>query len=105
MPTPAKHHFHGSREPSPSPQNVWELCCFKYSQILDLARTFFFKDNIYCALMITNLTHDLSFQNEKNIFKNCGEGKWRPTPVLLPGEWREEPGRLQSIGSQTVGHD
>ena len=33
--------------------------------------------------------------------------KWQPTPVLLPGEspWTEEPGGLQSIGSQRVGHD
>ena len=36
---------------------------------------------------------------------------WRralqPTPVCLPGEspWTEEPGRLQSTGSQRVGHD
>ena len=31
----------------------------------------------------------------------------QPTPVLLPGEspWTEEPGRLQSMGSQRVGHD
>ena len=34
-----------------------------------------------------------------------GEGKWQPTPVLLPGESREGPGRLQSMGSQRVGHD
>ena len=28
--------------------------------------------------------------------------KWQPTPVLLPGEspWTEEPGGLQSMGSQ-----
>ena len=33
---------------------------------------------------------------------------WHPTPVLLPGishGWREEPGRLQSMGSLRVGHD
>ena len=32
---------------------------------------------------------------------------WQPTPVFLPGEplWTEEPGRLQFIGSQRVGHD
>ena len=32
---------------------------------------------------------------------------WQPTPVFLPGEspWTEEPGRLQSMGSQSVGHD
>ena len=32
---------------------------------------------------------------------------WQPTPVFLPGEssWTEKRGRLQSIGSQRVGHD
>ena len=34
-------------------------------------------------------------------------GTQQPTPVLLPGEshGREEPGGLQSIGLQGVGHD
>ena len=33
--------------------------------------------------------------------------EWQPTPVFLPGEspWTEEPGWLQSMGSQSVGHD
>ena len=33
--------------------------------------------------------------------------KWQPTPVLLAWRipWWEEPGRLQSIGLQRVGHD
>ena len=30
---------------------------------------------------------------------------WQPTPVFLPGEWTEEPGRLPNIGSQRVRHD
>ena len=32
---------------------------------------------------------------------------WPPTPVFLPGEspWAEEPGGLQSMESQRVGHD
>ena len=32
---------------------------------------------------------------------------WQPTPVFLPGEspWIDEPGGLQCIGSQTVGHN
>ena len=32
---------------------------------------------------------------------------WQPTLVFLPGEspWTEEPGRLQSMESQRVGHD
>ena len=33
--------------------------------------------------------------------------RWQPTPILLPGKipWTEEPGRLQSMGLQRVGHD
>ena len=33
--------------------------------------------------------------------------KWQPTPVCLSGEspWTEEPGGLQSMGSQRVRHD
>ena len=32
---------------------------------------------------------------------------WQPMPVFLPGEspWTEEPGGLQSMGSQRVRHD
>ena len=32
---------------------------------------------------------------------------WQPTPVSLPGEspWTQEPGGLQSMGLQRVGHD
>ena len=32
---------------------------------------------------------------------------WQPTPIFLPGEspWTEEPGGLQFMGSQKVGHD
>ena len=33
--------------------------------------------------------------------------KWQPTPLFLPGKflWTEEPSRLQSRGSQRVGHN
>ena len=32
---------------------------------------------------------------------------WQPAPIFLSGEspWTEEPGGLQSIGSQRIGHD
>ena len=32
---------------------------------------------------------------------------WQPTQVFLPGEspWTQEPGRLQSMALQIVGHD
>ena len=35
------------------------------------------------------------------------ERAWQHTPVFLPGEssWTEEPGRLQSLGFQRVGHE
>ena len=31
--------------------------------------------------------------------------KWQPTPVFLRNPMEEEPGRLWSMGSHTVGHD
>ena len=33
--------------------------------------------------------------------------KWQPAPVFLPGKipWTEEPGGLQSMGLQRVGHN
>ena len=36
-----------------------------------------------------------------------GKRTWRPSSELLPGEspWKEEPGGLQSMGSQRVGCD
>ena len=32
---------------------------------------------------------------------------WQPTPAFLPRDspWTEEPGGLQAVGSQRVGHD
>ena len=35
--------------------------------------------------------------------RSSGGGQWQPTPVFLPGEsaWTEEPGGLQSVGSQS----
>ena len=32
---------------------------------------------------------------------------WQPTPVFFPGEcpWTEEPGGVQSLGSQRVEHN
>ena len=39
--------------------------------------------------------------------RSPGEEKKLPTLAVLPGEspWTEEPGRLQSMGSQRVRHD
>ena len=38
-------------------------------------------------------------------FPGEGGGNPLPTPVFLPGEWTEEPGGLQSMGSQKVRYD
>ena len=35
--------------------------------------------------------------------RSPGEGKGNPLQYYCP--WTEEPGRLQSVGSQRVGHD
>ena len=39
--------------------------------------------------------------------RSPGEGNGKPIPVFLPGKipQTEEPGGLQSMGSQRVGHD
>ena len=39
--------------------------------------------------------------------QSLGQEEGMATPVFLPGEspWTEEPGGLQSMGSQRVGHD
>ena len=50
---------------------------------------------------------------QKNVDLIPGSGrlpwrrKWQPTPVFLTGEspWAEEPGGLQSVGSQRARHD
>ena len=40
------------------------------------------------------------------IGKTSWSRKWQPTPVFFPGKilWTEEPGGLQYLGSQRVGH-
>ena len=39
--------------------------------------------------------------------RSPGGRAWQPTPIFLPGKspWTEEPGGLQSMGSQRVGQD
>ena len=41
------------------------------------------------------------------VWKIPWKSTWQLTPVFLPGEspWTEEPGGLQSMGSQRVRHD
>ena len=45
--------------------------------------------------------------NVRDLGSILGLKAWKPTPVFLSGEspWTEEPGVLQPMGSQRVGHD
>ena len=62
----------------------------------------------YWAQMWQLLKPELSLEpvlhNERSHW-NEKPWQWHPTPVLLPGNPIEEPGRLQSMGSLRVGHD
>ena len=56
---------------------------------------------------VKNLPAMQETQVQSLIWKDPLRWKWQPTPVFLPGELLvpEEPGSLQSMGSQGVGHD
>ena len=57
--------------------------------------------------MVKNLPAIQETQVQSLVQKDPWRRKWQPTPVFLPGEipWTEEPGGLQSMGSQRVGHE
>ena len=65
---------------------------------------------ILCASLVAQLVKNLPVMQETWVW-SLGQGdlleKWLPTPVFLPREspWTEEPGGLQSMGLQRVGHD
>ena len=60
---------------------------------------------------MAEMVKNLSAVQEAQVRSLDGKIPWRrawpPTPVFLPGEfpWTEEPGGLQSIGSQRVRHN
>ena len=58
----------------------------------------FFKKNWRKQILGTLLIIGLVF---RVICKQIRRRQWHPAPVLLPGKipWKEEPGRLQSMGS------
>ena len=55
----------------------------------------------------TESTCSAGKQGSIQVGKNTWRRAQQPTPLLLPGEspGTEEPGGLQSMGSQRVGHD
>ena len=63
------------------------------------------------ACLVAQTAKNLSAREETWVRSLGWEDPWRRawqfTPVFLPGEspWTEEPGRLQSLGSQKIGHN
>ena len=56
------------------------------------------------ALVVKNLPTDVG--DIKGMSSIPGWRRaWQPTPVFMLGESHRQPGRLQSVGSQRVGHD
>ena len=65
----------------------------------------------WVAFWVIQLVKNLFTMQKTQVRSWVGKSPWRrkwwPTPALLPGEipWTEEPGGLQSMGLQRVGHD
>ena len=63
------------------------------------------------APLVVQTVENLPAMRKTRVQSQAGKIPWRrawqPTPVFLPGEfpWTEEPGGLQSMGSQRVGCD
>ena len=63
------------------------------------------------ALVVKNLPANAGDKRDTGsttgLGRSLGGGAGQPTPVFLPGEssWTKEPGVLQFIGLQTIGHD
>ena len=63
------------------------------------------------ASRVAQLVKNVPAMQQTQVWSLVGDATWRracnPLPVFLSGEspWIEEPGRLQSRGSQRVGHD
>ena len=58
------------------------------------------------SLMVKNLPAMCETWVQCLGWEDALEEGWQSTPVFLPGKslWTEKPGRLQSVGSQRVGH-
>ena len=65
----------------------------------------------WASLVVQLIKESTCNAGDPGLFPGLGrsnpEEGMQPTPVFLHGEspWTEEPGRLQSVGSQRVRHD
>ena len=61
------------------------------------------------VLLVKNLPASAGERRDGGSIRGLGKSPCggQPTPVLLPGEspWTEEPGGLQSLGLERVGHE
>ena len=62
---------------------------------------------VWAALVVKNPPANAGDMRDVDLIPGSGRSPggraWQPTPVFLPGEspWTEEPGGLQSMGSQS----
>ena len=104
---------------------IYKFWCFRYlnykNEIICFFFIFFFPEIAIKYLVLLHLViwASLLAQMVKNTPAMCEPGfspwigkipwrrAWQSTPVFLPGEfpWTEEPGNLQTMGPQRVGHD
>ena len=67
------------------------------------------RSHLFIHLFVCNhlsCFHHFALMNNATVNISTWRKAWQPTPVFLPGEShrQEEPGALQSIGLQRVGH-
>ena len=91
-----------------SPSSLSEQCDFRST--LNHLYTLQYPSQ-WASLVAQPVKSPPAMQGQPGSIPGWGRFPWRrdrlPTPVFLPREssWTEEPGRLQSIGLQRVGHD
>ena len=101
----------------PTQNRAWPLVFLRLNILVfvELERGFFFFLSPFnlnlipslMALMVKNLPAMWEAWVRSGFGKIPWRRAWQPTPVFSPGEspWTEEPGGLQFMGSQIVGHD
>ena len=66
-------------------------------------------DKLYRAPLVAQMVKSLPAMQKTQfnpwVRKILWRRAWQPTPVLLPGKSHGFPTRLQSMGSQRVGHN
>ena len=84
-----------------------DICTMSITSLFVLAITSSHEECIDWLYSGTQIIRNTLFKKKKNKTGVCWRRASQPTPVFLSGEstWTEEPGRLQSMGLQSVEHN